>query len=86
MNYDGMTSGYKQLHYRIYDQNGNLKKKYSSPENYTSSSNVYIYEDNNTALLFSWGADSNGSWRRGKYRIEVWYNDMCLKAKYFTIY
>ncbi len=86
MNYDGMTSGYKQLHYRIYDQNGNLKKKYSSPENYTSSSNVYIYEDNNTALLFSWGTDSNGSWRRGKYRIEVWYNDMCLKAKYFTIY
>lgn len=86
INYDGMVTGTKKLYYRIYDQYGELKTSSSSPSGYTYSTEQYIYQNNNTIVLFGWGADSSGSWRKGKYRIEIWYEDICLKAKTFTIY
>lgn len=84
INYDGMVSGTKKLYYRIYDQSGNLKKYSSSPSGYTYSSEQYIYQNNNTVVLFGWGSDSGG-WSKGEYRIEIWYEDICLKSKSFTI-
>ena len=85
INYDGMVSGTKKLYYRIYDQYGDLKTSSSSPSGYTYSSEQYIYQGNNTTVLFGWGSNSSGSWRKGKYRIEIWYEDICLKSKSFTI-
>ena len=85
INYDGMLSGTKKLYYRLYDQNGKLITSSLSPSSYTYSTEQYIYISNNTAVLFGWGGDSSGSWRKGKYRIEIWYEDICLKSKSFTI-
>ena len=86
INYDGMVSGTKKLYYRIYDQYGELKTSLSSPSGYTYSTEQYIYQNNNTTVLFGWGSDNSGSWRKGKYRIEIWYEDVCLRAENFTIY
>lgn len=86
INYDGMVSGTKKLYYRIYDQYGELKTSSTSPSGYSYSTEQYIYQKNNTTVLFGWGADSSGSWRKGGYRIEIWYDNTCLKAKAFTIY
>lgn len=85
INYDGMVSENKKLYYRIYDQYGKLETSSSSPSGYTYSSEEYIYQGNNTIVLFGWGSDSSGSWSKGKYRIEIWYEDICLKSKTFTI-
>ena len=85
INYDGMISGTKKLYYRIYDQYGKLKTSSTSLSGYTDSTEQYIYQSNNTTVLFGWGGDSSGSWRKGKYRIEIWYEDICLKSKSFTI-
>lgn len=87
INYDGIVSGTKNLYYKVYDQNGQLKTCSSSPSGYSWSSDIYIYGDNNNSVvLFGWGADNAGTWSTGTYRIEIWYNDMCLKSKSFTIY
>ena len=85
INYDGMVSGTKKLYYRIYDQYGKLKTSSLSPSGYTHSSEQYIFQSNNTTVLFGWGSDSSGSWRKGRYRIEIWYENICLKSKSFTI-
>ena len=87
INYDGIVSGTKNLHYKVYDQKGQLKTCSSSPSGYSWSSDIYIYGDNNNSVvLFGWGADNASTWSTGTYRIEIWYNDMCLKSKSFTIY
>lgn len=87
INYDGIVSGTKNLHYKIYDQKGQLETCSSSPSGYSWSSDIYIYGDNNNSVvLFGWGADNASTWSTGTYRIEIWYNDMCLKSKSFTIY
>lgn len=87
INYDGIVSGTKNLHYKVYDQKGQLKTCSSSPSGYSWSSNIYIYGDNNNSVvLFGMGADNASTWSTGTYRIEIWHNDMCLKSKSFTIY
>ena len=87
INYDGIVSGTKNLYYKVYDQKGQLKTCSSSPSGYSWSSDIYIYGDNNNSVvLFGWGADNASTWSTGTYRIEIWYNDMCLKSKSFTIY
>lgn len=85
INYDGMVSGTKKLYYRIYDSDGDLKTYSTSPSGFSHSTQEYIYQGTNTSALFGWGSDSSGSWRKGKYRIEIWYEDICLKSKSFTI-
>lgn len=87
INYDGIVSGTKNLHYKVYDQKGQLITCSSSPSGYSWSSDIYVYGDNNNSVvLFGWGADNASTWSTGTYRIEIWYNDMCLKSKSFTIY
>ena len=86
INYEGMSSGSRQFNYRIYDSSGKLVKWSDSPSGYTYSSQVYIYTGKNTIALFGHGSDASGSWSKGQYRIEIWYNDMCLKSKSFNIY
>ena len=87
INYDGIVSGTKNLHYKVYDQKGQLKTCSSSPSGYSWSSDIYIYGDNNNSVvLFGMGADNASTWSTGTYRIEIWHNDMCLKSKSFTIY
>ncbi|MBQ7985512.1 MAG: serine/threonine protein kinase [Bacteroidales bacterium] len=39
-----------------------------------------------TAYLTSWGSAEAGSWDAGTARLEIWYNDTCLKAKSFEIH
>lgn len=85
INYNGIASGTKKLYYKIYDQYGNLKTFPTSPSGYSYSTEVNIYQNNNTTALFGWGADNSGSWSKGKYRIEIWHEDICLKSKSFTI-
>ena len=38
------------------------------------------------ATLLGWGSNTSGHWSSGSYRVEVWYEDVCLCSKKFTIY
>lgn len=79
----------KNLNFKIkwYDTEGKLKTGSSSPFGYSlsSSQNVYVGDDNEL-LLPGWGNSSYGHWGAGRYRIEIWIGNVCLKSKSFDIY
>ncbi len=85
--YTGLSSGYKTIKVKWYNPDGTIRRGTSSPSGFSQSQSMYVYSgDNNTYTLSSWGNSSKGHWRRGTYRIEIWYENTCLKSKTFTIY
>ena len=84
--YVGFTSGSKTVYVKIYNANGSLSTGRSSPSGYSYSSSFYVSTGQNTSQLSGWGNNTRGNWSSGSYRIEIWYNNSCLKSKKFTIY
>lgn len=85
--YYGISSGNKTLKVKWYNPNGTLKTGTSSPYGFSQSENCYIYSgSDNSCSLSGWGNSTRGHWSAGTYRIEVWYDNTCLKSKTFTIY
>lgn len=85
--YTGINTGKSiTLKVRFYTPSG-LSTGTNSPSGFSYQDNIYVYSgsDNNTTLS-GWGGASKGHWKRGTYRIEIWYEDVCLKSKTFTIY
>lgn len=85
--YTGLTSGNKTIKVKWYNPDGTVKRGTSSPSGFSQSQTMYVYSgDNNTYTLSGWGNSYKGHWSKGTYRIEIWYENTCLKAKTFTIY
>lgn len=87
--YIGLVEGTRNILVKLYKPDGSLSTGTPSsetPKGYSYSSSAYIYKGENTRELSGWGNEKKGNWAKGTYKIEVWYNDMCLKAKSFTIY
>ena len=85
--YYGISSGNKTLKVKWYNPNGTLKTGSSSPYGFSQSESCYIYSgSDNTYSLNGWGNSTRGHWNAGTYRIEIWYNNTCLKSKTFTVY
>ena len=85
--YTGLLSGYMTLKVKWYNPDGTIRRGTLSPSGFSQSESVHVYSGNNrTCTLSGWGNSIRGNWRSGTYRIEIWYNDSCLKAKTFTVY
>ena len=85
--YTGLESGDYTLKVKWFNSDGTLRQGSSSPSGYTQSDSYYFYSGNdNTKILRGWGNSIRGHWDYGSYRIEIWYEDVCLKAKTFRIY
>lgn len=85
--YYGVVSGGKTLKVKLYKPNGRLSTGDSSPAGYSFSRDVNIQTGANHSIeLSGWGNKDRGHWGRGKYRIEIWYENSCLKSETFTIY
>ncbi len=85
--YVGINSNSRvTLKVKLYTPSGTLSTGSSSPTGASYSDSFTVGRGENTQELSGWGNSSKGHWGKGKYRIEVWYNDMCLKTKSFTIY
>lgn len=85
--YDGIKSGSYTIYWKIFYPDGTMSTGRSSPSGYSTSGTFYINEgDGNSCTLSGWGSETKGNWRSGTYRIEIWYNNSCLKSKNFTIY
>lgn len=84
--YTGIKTGENiDLYVKLYTPSG-LSTGTSSPQGYTFSESMYVHSGKNTETLLGWGGSSKGHWRSGKYRFEIWYGNVCLKARSFTIY
>lgn len=89
ISYIGLVEGTRKFLIKLYKPDGTLSTGSPSsetPKGYSYSAFGYIYEGENKRELSGWGNEKKGNWPKGTYKIEVWYNDMCLKAKSFTIY
>ena len=85
--YTGLTSGNKTLKIKWYTPDGTIRRGTASPSGFSLSESVHVYSgDNHYMTLSGWGNDVKGNWRSGTYRIEIWYENSCLKSKTFTIY
>lgn len=82
--YTGLTYGKKTIKVKLYRPDGSLST--GSYSTYSYSDDVYVYEGNYSFTLSGWGGSLRGHWQRGTYRIEIWYENTCLKSKTFTIY
>lgn len=86
ISYTGIKTGENiDLNIKFYTPSG-LSIGSSSPYGYSYSNSMYVYSGENTETLSGWGGSSRGHWSSGTYRFEIWYNDICLKAKSFSIY
>ncbi len=86
--YTGINTGRSiNLKIKWYRPNGTLSTGDSSPSGYSQQKSIYVYSgSNNTEILQGWGNKTKGHWGKGSYKIEIWYENVCLKAKTFTIY
>lgn len=74
------------LKVKLYRPNGELSRGTSSPTGFSYEKSLYIQDGTNTQTISGWGNSQKGNWESGNYRFEIWYKDVCLKAKTFTIY
>lgn len=87
LKYYGINSGYKTLKVKWIKPNGLMSSGASSPSGFTQSDSHYISSGSDNSLSLSgWGNSDKGHWESGTYKIEIWYENVCLKAKTFTIY
>lgn len=85
--YYGISSGTKVLKVKWFKPDGSMSTGTSSPYGFSQSDSHYIYTGpDNTITMSGWGNEDKGHWRSGTYRIEVWYENTCLKSKTFTIH
>lgn len=86
INYYGLIDGEVTLKTKLYKPDGSLSRGTSSPEGYSQSFSYNVYEGSNKIKLKSWGNENKGHWRRGTYRLEIWFEDVCLGTKRFVIH
>lgn len=84
--YTGIKTGENiDLNIKFYTPSG-MSTGSSSPYGCSYSTSLYVYSGENIEALSGWGGASRGHWSCGTYRFEIWYSDVCLKSKSFTIY
>ncbi len=83
--YTGIIDATKTLKVKWFKPDGSMSVGDSSPSGYSQSNTITIYDGENSNELTGWGNENKGYWKAGSYRIEIWYNDVCLKAKTFKI-
>lgn len=84
--YIGTQNKYITLKVKWYRPNGSLSTGDSSPSGYSQQSSCNIYSGSNSITLSGWGNENKGNWSAGQYRVEIWYDDVCLGTKSFRIY
>lgn len=85
--YYGISSGTRILKVKWFKPDGSMSSGSSSPDGFSQSDSHYIYTGpDHTITMTGWGNVDKGHWHSGTYRIEIWYENTCLKSKTFTIY
>ncbi|MBQ3237800.1 MAG: hypothetical protein IJA98_01860 [Bacteroidaceae bacterium] len=86
LNVYGLKNYTAALDIKLYDAYGMLRQGTSSPIDATYSDTIRVKKgEYGTYTLSGWGSTKRGNWNSGKYRIEIWNNDICLSKYNFTI-
>lgn len=85
----GLASGEINLKVRIVNPENRISTSSGTSSDFSVFSYTYSYyvmKGDDSGTLSGWGGTDRGHWKSGSYRIEIWYEDVCLKAKTFRIY
>jgi hypothetical protein len=86
MRYNSQVSRQITLYIKIINPDGSLKTGQSSPQGYSYATTGNISIGNNkTWDLPGWGNESQSNYSHGNYRIEVWYEGICLGTTTVTL-
>ena len=81
-----LMSGSIDLYVKFYSPNGLTTGSDVVPSGYSYKSTVSLQVfQNQTISLAGWGSSTKGTWPAGSYRIEIWYDNICLGSKSFYI-
>ena len=69
---------------RYIDKWGKMEYNHTTGE--IPKSKDYISTTDENKLLTGWGNKSGGSWKSGRWTIEIWHDGVCLGSEKFTIY
>jgi len=84
--YTGNTSGNVTLRVKWFDRDGSLVKNTNAPTGFTQESTYMIEKGNEKTLTMrGFGSEDKGNWEAGTYRIEIWYENTCLKKQEFLV-
>lgn len=83
---DPITSGTYTVFVRLYKNNVLVNRSPISPVDYTYEHDITVNGTSGQLIrLAGWGIDKLGTWKKGSYRFEVWYDNICLGSKSFEI-
>lgn len=86
MSVHSLIDGVVELYVKFFTPYG-LSSGSSSPSGYSYKSSASLTKNQTTMIGVSgWGSSTKGHWKSGTYRIEYWYEGVCLGTKSFTIY
>lgn len=86
LHYIGIKQRQVTLSIKLFTPSGTLSQGEKSPVGYSYSQSININKGENSIIVGGWGNQNKGKWESGQYRIEIWYEDVCLKAHTFTIH
>lgn len=88
IHYDGLTEDTKRIKVdcKLIRPDGTLMSGTSSPEGYTFSCEISVFAtSDNRCRLSGYGTESGGSYKPGKYRIELWHSGNRIYQQDFTL-
>lgn len=86
IHYVGLESGKRNIKVKWFKPDGSMCTLKDAPAGYSSSDDYWFDRGFGTINFIGLGSKTKGNWGAGTHRIEIWYNDICLKSKTFEIY
>lgn len=84
--YTGNKSGNVSLKVKFFTADGDLSTSSNSPIGFSYEKSVSLEKGSGkTIVLSGWGGEDKGHWKAGTYRIEIWYENTCLKKQEFLV-
>lgn len=85
--YFGIKKGTTTLRVKWINSDGSIRKGASSIGDFSQVEGYNLtIGKNDKIVLRGWGSTKEGNWGKGDYAIEIWYDDIMLIHKQFTIY
>lgn len=85
--YIGIKEGIRiTLHIKLYDTSGKVNHGKNAPSGYSFLDNLTVLSGSGNTFELKGFGDTQKHWQSGTYRYEIWYGDICLKAKTFIVY
>ncbi|MDR2146275.1 MAG: hypothetical protein LBE91_07450 [Tannerella sp.] len=86
IHFDNYLENNKTFNFEIHYVDAWGRMEYNTGSGKIPTSENYISTADASVRLSGWGSNHKGNWKSGAWTVEIWYNDVCLGRRAFTIY